>query len=121
MGCIEDIQDRLAQNKQNAIETNQQLIKKIAIMEKVIKELAAESDCPCNYCEYDLPCLEKACDSYVEGIGVYDESGKYIDIKWSCMDFNFGECPKLENTPCHNCLDMGDNFQFKWNGTSKGE
>ena len=49
------------------------------------------------------------------------ESGKYIDIKWSCMDFNFGECPKLENTPCHNCLDMGDNFQFKWNGTSKGE
>jgi hypothetical protein len=115
----------LVQNEQSAIETNQYLVKRIStLMEerdgaiKDLQKLAASTAEICEYCEYDNPCQGEDCECYIEGLGMEDEQGKYYDWKWSCMDFDFGTCPMLENTPCNGCV-QNDCNHFRWKGITK--
>ena len=60
----------------------------------------------------------KECDKYIEGVGGYGQDGKHFpDWKWSCMDFDFGTCPRLEDTPCNECFD-NDCKGFEWRGNN---
>lgn len=103
------IQQSLAQNGQSAIETNKHLIKRISVLLKEIRELAIKSEDVCKYCKHYQPCDGKNCKDYIEGKGAWDDKHCYYDWVWSCQDFNYGECPKLENTPCNGC-----NFKNNW-------
>jgi hypothetical protein len=59
----------------------------------------------CSICKNYIECKKERCDCYISGTGARDHTGNdYPDFKWSCMDFNFGECTKLEDTPCHDCV-----------------
>lgn len=106
------IQVELAQNGQSAIETNKQLIKRIGALLKDFKELAIKSEDACKYCEHYQPCDGKKCKDYIEGKGAWDNNNCYFDWVWSCEDFNYGECPKLENTPCNGC-DFKNNWKWR--------
>lgn len=97
-----------------------ELEKQLEVAKQVIKELAVHSDYMCEYCKHNIPCLKKECEFYESGKGMYDEAGKYFDWEWSCMDFNFGDCRKLENTPCKDCFEE-DYFHFEWNGQARGD
>lgn len=91
---------------------------RVKVLEDFIEKLFKEkvSECVCDYCEHNVPCLGKECDCYEEGVGLYDTQGKYYDWKWSCMDITFGTCDKLKDTPCGECVENSDWIHFKWNG-----
>jgi hypothetical protein len=114
----------LADNGQSALDTNKRLIKHIAQLQseldvafKTIRELALHSEDTCQYCKYDTPCKGDKCECFIEGVGMTDEQDKYYNIKWTCMDFNYGECPMLENTPCNECV-QNDFGHFEWKGVT---
>lgn len=106
------IQTALAQNGQSAIETNKHLIKRISVLLKEIRELAIKSEDVCKYCKHHQPCEGRNCKDYIEGKDAWDDKHCYHDWVWSCQDFNYGECPKLENTPCNGC-NFENNFEWK--------
>ena len=95
------------------VDENQQLTEKISILSKDFNEVIIKSEDICKYCKHHQPCEGKNCKDYIEGKDVWDNKHCYYDWVWSCQDFKYGECPKLENTPCNGC-----NFKnnFKWNG-----
>lgn len=49
----------------------------------------------------------KACPQHIEGRGGYID-GRYVDFPWTCEDFDWGDCPRMETTPCRGCYN--DNF-----------
>lgn len=108
------MQTALAQNGQSAIETNKQLTKRLNAAIEDIKR-AINGELICDFCKHDHQCQGEECDKYSEGVGCTDESGNYHDWKWTCMNFNFGTCPKLEDTPCNECFD-NDMSGFEWRG-----
>ena len=109
------MQTALAQNGQSAIETNKQLAKRLNIAIEDLKE-AINSDDICTFCKYDVFCQGEKCDKYIEGRGMtFEKTGQYIDEKWTCMDFEHGTCPKLEDTPCNGCFE-NDMSGFEWRG-----
>ena len=97
-----------------------ELEKQFEVAKQVIKELAADSEHMCDYCKYNIPCLGEKCEFYESGVGMYDESGKYFDWKWSCMDFDFGTCEKLKDMPCSSCFTINGESKFEWNGKARG-
>lgn len=81
-------------------------IKLIGALKAAWNELAET----CEHCVYnkEVQCLEKQCPDYTEGVGVVDAndpSKVYPDFPWSCLDFDYGDCPHMDNTPCHGCID----------------
>lgn len=80
---------------------------------KDFMELIMESENICSYCKNNVECKGEECEKYCEGVG--DADGKFPDWKWSCMDFDFGTCPLLENTPCNDCVKNNDKG-FEWRG-----
>lgn len=67
----------------------------------------------CDFCKYHIKCKGKNCENYIEGKGCIDTAGKeFPDWKWSCMDFTYGTCDKLINTPCNGC-DFKNNFKYR--------
>lgn len=115
------IQRMLVLNGESAIETNKILTQRIAklILERdeAIEDIkkAIVSDDICVYCKNHHDCEEKDCGEYFDGQGVTDKDGEEFDWKWSCEDFNWGECPKLRNTPCNGCM-QNDFSGFEWHG-----
>ena len=109
------MQTALAQNGKSAIEANKQLTKKFEALLKDFKEFMLHSDDICKYCKHYQPCLGKECECYIEGRGIQDEKGYTHDWQWSCEDFNFGTCDKLENTPCNGCI-KHKMQGFEWRG-----
>jgi hypothetical protein len=93
------------------------LNKKFEALLKDFKEFILHPDNACKYCKHHHPCSGKECEGYVEGKGAWDNKHCYYDWQWSCMDFNFGECPKLENTPCNHCIE-NDMRGFEWRGNN---
>lgn len=62
-------------------------------------------DCDiCEKCSNYHKCDGEKCPSYSSGRGGYI-GDKYHDFKWTCEDFNYGECAMLENTPCKGCFE----------------
>ena len=114
------MQTALAQNGQSAIETNKHLTKQLNAAISDIKN-AIDSDDICSFCKYDVFCHGEQCDKYIEGRGMtFENTGQYIDEKWTCMDFNYGTCPKLEDTQCNGCFD--NNMRgFEWKGCVDNE
>ena len=109
------MQTALAQNGQSVIETNKQLTRKFEALLKDFKEFILHTDDVCKYCKHNQPCRGAECESYVKGRGVEDLKGYKYDWQRSCEDFNFGECPMLENTLCNGCIK--NNMQgFEWRG-----
>lgn len=83
-------------------------------LSKDVRDLAVKSDNGCEYCKHHQPCDGKNCKDYIEGKTARDYKGCQHDWEWSCMDFRYGECPKLENTPCNMC-----NFENNWEWREK--
>jgi hypothetical protein len=81
-------------------------------MEIDFKE-AITNDDYCSICGHFIPCKGKECDCYIEGEGAEDENGNYIPWKWTCQDFNWGDCPKMDNVPCKDCKIIS---HFVWRG-----
>lgn len=77
---------------------------------KVLKEYVEDI---CFHCVNEIECLDEKCDGYVEGVG--DDQDLYPNLKWTCLDFNYGSCSILKNTPCDGCFD-NDYSGFKWDG-----
>jgi hypothetical protein len=88
-------------------------IERDAAIEDIKK--AIDGELICDFCKYDNPCQGDECDKYIEGVGCTDASGDYHDWKWTCMDFDFGTCGELENTPCNGCFD-NNMSGFEWRG-----
>ena len=84
-------------------------------LEEDFMELVMKSPEICTYCKYNFECKGKECAGYIEGRGCTDEMGNHYDWKWSCIDFNHGECPMLEMLPCNGCF-ANNNKGFEWRG-----
>ena len=82
---------------------------------KDFKELILNSGDACEYCKYNQPCKGKDCEFYIKGTAAWDHNNREHDWQWSCEDFRFGECPKLENTPCNGCV-KNNMCGFEWRG-----
>jgi len=63
---------------------------------------------PCKYCSNYIPCLGEDCDQYEKY-----EKKSFFGGTLTCEDNNFGDCPKLRETPCATCNCINN---FKWNG-----
>ena len=94
----------LAQNIQNNIDNNKYSEKKFQALLKDFKKFMLDSDDVCKYCKHHQPCESEKCVHLIKGRGAWDHKGCKYDWQWTCEDFNFGECPKLENTPCNGCI-----------------
>lgn len=79
-----------------------------------LQDMATRCHELCCYCKHHHHCDGERCESYIDGVGGTID-GTYANFKWSCMDFNYGECPKLENTICNGCIDSGS-VGFEWRG-----
>ena len=103
---------------------NRQLVQQISVLQEerdaAVKDLMNVfwDDEVCNYCKYKHHCEDEKCSEYIEGKGCYDEDSRYFDWKWSCRDFDWGTCAKLENTPCNGC-DLINHFE--WRGVQENE
>ena len=84
-----------------------------AAVEDMTAVLKCDLDDICKYCKHIIECKGQNCDGYCSGAG--DIDGNYPDWKWSCEDFNFGTCVKMENTPCNGCFE-NDCGGFEWRG-----
>ena len=82
---------------------------------KDFKEFALNPDDVCKYCKHNQPCRGKECECYIEGREAWDHNGCKHDWAWSCEDFDWGTCPKLENTPCNGCIKHSLQG-FEWRG-----
>ena len=91
---------------------NRQFTEKFSALSKDFYEIIIKSEDVCKYCKHYQPCEGKNCKDYIEGKGAWDDKHCYYDWVWSCQDFNYGECPKLENTPCNGC-NFENNFEWK--------
>lgn len=108
----------LAENGQSAIETNKLLTEKFNKLLKLTKQFLREGNDAdgCMYCKHYIECRTQKCPYYEEGVGMEDDKGnKYPNMKWTCMDFNYGECRRYEedgNTFCKDCKNMSN---WEWN------
>lgn len=108
----------LAENGQSAIDTNQRLVAHIDNLKTQLNgaiediKTVFNTDDVCLLCKHYIKCEGKDCECYMSGYGLEDENGNYIPWSWSCIDFNFGECSKLKNTPCNGC-DFINNFEWR--------
>ena len=105
----------LAQNRQNIIENDKQLAKRFESLLKDFKEFMLDSKDVCKYCKHNQSCYGNKCELYIEGREAWGHKGCKHDWEWSCMDFTYGECPKLENTPCNGCI-KNKMRGFEWRG-----
>ena len=71
----------------------------------VIEELLKEQEDTCDFCKNDPgSCKGRDCEHFIMG-DVVECNGRIMDWSWTCMDCNWGECPKLEITPCYGCVE----------------
>ena len=84
---------------------------------KLLKHSNDDDDI-CAYCNNQIICNGKSCESYCEGVG--DVDGNYPDWEWTCEDFDYGTCFKMQNTPCNGCFD-NEYSGFEWRGPQDEE
>ena len=69
----------------------------------------------CAVCKNRIECKGENCECFEQGKGMSWGKVEYPEMKWTCEDFNYGTCKKMENTPCQGCFDS--NFSgFDWVG-----
>ena len=84
-----------------------------AAVEDMTAVLKRDSDDICAYCKNRIECKSQQCEKYSSGVG--DVDGNYPDWKWTCMDFDYGTCSLLADTPCNGCIE-DDCKGFEWRG-----
>ena len=89
-----------------------------AAVEDMTAVLKRDSDDICAYCKNRVECESQQCEKYSSGVG--DVDGNYPDWKWTCMDFAYGTCSLLADTPCNGCFD-DDCKGFEWRGQQAGK
>ena len=89
-----------------------------AAVEDMTAVLKRDSDDICAYCKNRIECKNEQCEKYSSGVG--DVDGNYPDWKWTCMDFDYGTCFLLADTPCNGCFD-DDYIGFEWRGPQAGK
>ena len=89
-----------------------------AAVEDMTAVLKRDSDDICAYCKNRIECKNEQCEKYSSGVG--DVDGNYPDWKWTCMDFNYGTCSLLADTPCNGCIE-DDCKGFEWRGPQAGK
>ena len=89
-----------------------------AAVEDMTAVLKRDSDDICAYCKNRIECKSQQCEKYSSGVG--DVDGNYPDWKWTCMDFDYGTCFLLADTPCNGCFD-DDYIGFEWRGQQAGK
>ena len=89
-----------------------------AAVEDMTAVLKRDSDDICAYCKNRIECKNEQCEKYSSGVG--DVDGNYPDWKWTCMDFDYGTCSLLADTPCNGCFD-DDCKGFEWRGQQAGK
>ena len=89
-----------------------------AAVEDMTAVLKRDSDDICAYCKNRVECESQQCEKYSSGVG--DVDGNYPDWKWTCMDFAYGTCSLLADTPCNGCFD-DDCKGFEWRGKEAGK
>lgn len=91
----------------------EELVEKLEAAKTDIKA-AISSNTYCELCKHYVVCAGRQCPEYIEGVGATNVNGReFPDFKWSCEDFNYGQCPLLENTPCGDC-DFENNWQWRY-------
>lgn len=73
----------------------------------------------CNICEHEKACNGRKCEEFCEGDEVINvKTNTAEQFHWTCMDFDYGDCPVMEEH-CSKCLER--NYQnFKWKGVRHG-
>lgn len=75
-----------------------------------LHSIVKKCDDGCVLCVHNHVCQGEKCPKYEKGVGAVGKDGtEFPDFKWSCMDFDWGTCPMMENTPCNGC-----DFQNHW-------
>ena len=105
---IESLQAQLAESRR----------REQAAVEDMTAVLKRDSDDICAYCKNRIECKNEQCEKYSSGVG--DVDGNYPDWKWTCMDFDYGTCSLLADTPCNGCFD-DDCKGFEWRGQHAGK
>lgn len=78
-----------------------------------LRSVIKYADKGCELCAHYIPCAGKDCSKYISGTGATGQDGKeYPDFKWTCEDFDYGQCPAMENTPCNGC-DFVNHWQWR--------
>lgn len=76
----------------------------------------------CKYCKNKIECKEEKCPKYenygnkgyfVHPDGTQSEE-QIFTYDTTCMDLDYGDCPLMEDSPCHNCFE-NSNSNFVWN------
>lgn len=74
--------------------------------ERLIEILKKEAQDLCKYCKHkDLYCNGVPCEQFIN-------TTNYNGKTKTCMDENFGECPKLKDSPCAKCIHNNDGFEW---------
>ena len=81
---------------------------------KLLKH-ANDYDDICAVCKNRIECKGENCECFEQGKGMSWGKVEYPDMKWTCEDFNYGTCKKMENTPCQGCFDS-EYSGFDWVG-----
>lgn len=76
-----------------------------------LKRYVADRGDSCSICAYYVPCMEKECPYYCEG-NEGEIDGRKVEFKWTCMDFDYGDCQMRENAPCRNC-NVAEDWVYK--------
>lgn len=123
VGIVNAILDELKKNielVESATETNKLLAEKLIRLSKLTQHALFDYDIDsCKYCRHYLKCEGKDCLYYEEGIGMEDGKGnKYPDMKWTCMDFNYGECRKFEEKSNIFCKECKNRSNWEWADSS---
>ena len=86
-----------------------------AAVEDMTAVLKRDSDDICAYCKKLIECKGEGCECFEQGKGGTIDGKEYPDFKWTCMDFDYGTCSLLEDTPCNGCIE-DDCTGFEWRG-----
>lgn len=91
--------------------------------EKLYKFFAEHSEYVCECCKNHIKCEGEKCPQYeVLGNKGYDESGNVFhwNRDLTCLDLNYGDCTKFENTICYDCINSETGYEgFDWTGEIK--
>jgi hypothetical protein len=90
-----------------------------AAVEDMTAVLRRDSDDICAYCKNLIECKGEGCECFEQGKGGTSDGKEYPDFKWTCMDFDYGTCRMMKNTPCNGCFE-NDCSGFEWRGPQAG-
>ena len=120
IGLLEEAKqerDAAAEELQNVKAELEQVKRERAAVLADLKANIRYIDDGCKLCAHYVECREEDCPHYISGAGgeMTDKNGTVAelpDMRWSCMDFDFGSCDLRKDTPCATC-DFVNNWEWR--------